>query len=357
MDPLTSARHGLHTLRVPEDVGAMRRRVRDLALSLGASEATCGRAELATTELCSNVLHHAQAPGHLLLLPMVAPHGRGLEIVAVDRGRGIADLATALEGTSGRESAERVREAGSSRARGLGCGLSSVRRLASEFDIHSAVGLGTVVLARFHFEPPTSTAPLRFGALSLPAPGELENGDGWAIAQHASDCTVLLVDGLGHGPLAARAAAAALGEFRCERHGSLESYVHSAHQALRATRGAALSVCRIQADRERMEFVGLGNVEGKLHHRDGSTALTPRNGTVGMNLQPPSVHVRELPWKAGSMLILHSDGLRRPADGHELDRLWARDPSTIAAALHRDFCRGRDDATVLVVRDARAATS
>ena len=55
--------------------------------------------------------------------------------------------------------------------------------------------------------------------------------------------------------------------------------------------------------------------------------------------------------KEGSLVLLHSDGL---ASRWQLDRyagLALKHPSLIAGVLYRDSARGRDDVTVLVVRE------
>jgi serine/threonine protein phosphatase PrpC len=60
-------------------------------------------------------------------------------------------------------------------------------------------------------------------------------------------------------------------------------------------------------------------------------------------------------WPERALLIMHSDGVsnRWSLDAHE--GLIGRHPAVVAAVLLRDFGRGRDDATVLVVRSDRRA--
>jgi hypothetical protein len=50
--------------------------------------------------------------------------------------------------------------------------------------------------------------------------------------------------------------------------------------------------------------------------------------------------------------VLHSDGVGSRWDLAEYPGLSTRHPALIAGVLHRDFSRGRDDATVVVVRRA-----
>lgn len=346
MDPLAAAGTILHPLKAPEDVGAVRRLVHALALQMGASAADCGRAELAVTELGTNTLHHARPGGYLLVQRLAPPHGRGLEILAVDRGPGIRQLGSVLQGTA------RATDVAVSPMSGLGCGLSSVSRIASDFDVHTSEQ-GTVVLARFCFEPPLRSPHFRWGAVSVPLLGEQENGDGWACVADEFGCGVLVADGLGHGPAAARASGAAVEMFQRAGALDIERYFDDAHLALRGTRGAAVSVCKVVLADETLLFAGLGNVEGRCHGKEASTGFTPRSGTVGMNVQPSKIQVRRLAWEPGCILVMHSDGVRQHFDLGTLRDLRQRDPTLVAAVLHRDHGRGRDDATVVVLQDTR----
>ena len=57
------------------------------------------------------------------------------------------------------------------------------------------------------------------------------------------------------------------------------------------------------------------------------------------------------PWPAGATIVLQSDGLgtRWTFDGYP--GLVRRHPLLAAAVLYRDFRRGNDDTTVVVVRE------
>ena len=63
----------------------------------------------------------------------------------------------------------------------------------------------------------------------------------------------------------------------------------------------------------------------------------------------------EIPWPAGSALVMHSDGIGSRWTLERYPGLLTRDPAVIAAVLYRDFCRGTDDATVLVAREVHPA--
>jgi phosphoserine phosphatase RsbX len=110
-----------------EDVAHARIRTRDLASAMGFKQPALDAIATAVSEIARNIVEHADE-GEIVL----TPRPRGLEIVARDRGPGIADVQLALQDsytTTG----------------GLGCGLSGARRLVDELEIASEPGVGTVV--------------------------------------------------------------------------------------------------------------------------------------------------------------------------------------------------------------------
>ncbi|HVR53406.1 MAG TPA: ATP-binding protein, partial [Pseudorhodoferax sp.] len=180
-------------------VGEARRHAAQLSARLALDETTAGRLALVVTELGNNLVRHAQA-GRLLIAQR--QHGEPeVEVLALDDGPGIADPARALVD-------------GFSTGGTPGTGLGAVRRLASDFDLHSEAGVGTVVLARVRPEGlHRPQRAFRWGAVMLCAPGEQVCGDAWALALDGSAAAVLMADGLGHGPQAAEASQAAVAQF------------------------------------------------------------------------------------------------------------------------------------------------
>ncbi len=336
---MTQASHELFHIRDRSDVGAARRAVDALASSAGVAEQESESAQIAATELGTNIIRHGE-DGYLLL--RLLDHCRGLEILAVDRGRGIADPAGALSGvgaTSG----------------GLGVGLGSVRRLATGFDLYTRVSKGTVVLGRFSTgHSPDEMEPggsLRAGGVSLAViPGDL-NGDGWAVTLDESSCSALVVDGLGHGPSAHQAAQVCLAAFDAEYDGDLCRWLGAAHRAMRQTRGGVAALARIDLAAGRVRFAGVGNIQGKVVGRGRTLGLVSQPGMMGTEYQTPRPRLLDLPWIPGASLILWSDGIRSDVAFEPDTKLLTHDPTTVAAMLHRDFARGTDDATVVIVQD------
>ena len=331
METLSEAAHRRHAVGVEEDVGALRRAVGRLAA--GRPGVRSGEAELVATELATNILRHAP-PGYVLCRAA----GAGIELLAVDRGPGLRRL-------------DRWRSWGVAAQSGLGAGLAGVERMATTFDLYSERGRGAVVLARLG-PPPAGTDGFRWGAVGVPQDGEDESGDGWIVACDGL-LSALVVDGLGHGPSAHAAAAAAISVLGGRPQADLAAFVRRAHEATRGTRGAALGACSIDCAAGELTFAGVGNVRARLLLDGESRSLISREGTLGTQAtapNPPIVHQR---WAPGAVLVLASDGLRGAWDLRAYSVLLGHDPAVVAAVLHRDHARGTDDATVLVVEGAR----
>ena len=316
-------------------VGAARRAVRSLVARLGLPETDAAPAELALTELATNVERHAGGDGYALLRTVAEE--RGIEILVVDRGPGTSAPAPALGAASP--------------SGGLGIGLDSVRRLASSFELYAPPGKGRVTLARFSFDDSPTPLPIAYAGVSVPVLPLDVNGDGWAVTIDEGGCTVLVVDGLGHGPGAHRAAQAALRTFEEGFGRDICSWFPRAHEVMRGTRGGVAGIARIDIGRRVVTFAGVGNVTGSVVLDGSSRALLSRPGVLGTEHRLPSPYLMETPWTADSALVLWTDGLksRITLDGHP--GLLDHDPALVAALLHRDFAKGNDDATVVVVRE------
>jgi hypothetical protein len=239
-----------------------------------------------------------------------------------------------------------------------GTGLGAVRRLSNEFDIFSLrqgrAGNGTVVLSRMWQTESDAKTPghLHTGVICLPNPGEVTCGDSWGVfPQSDGRCAVIVADGLGHGFMAAEASRAAVRLF-AENYARLPGAAEvfsTIHAGLRSTRGAAVSIAEIPADRKEVRFTGVGNVTGVVVPVGGpaKTAVC-HNGTLGVQFRRAQTF--NYPVSAGSLFICYSDGLATHWDITDYPGLISRHPSVIAGVLYRDHRRKRDDVTVLVAR-------
>jgi anti-sigma regulatory factor (Ser/Thr protein kinase) len=301
----------------------------------GFGDTDSGRVALVATELATNILKHGNG-GEVLVGPYGEGADGGIELIALDKGPGIANVAASLVD-------------GYSTAGTPGNGLGAVVRQSHFVDVASWPGNGTAVLARLRRgQPPQGSGDQsRVGAISVPMLGQEVCGDSWSVSVGPEETTLLVADGLGHGPEAAEAAVEAVRlfhRFKGHRAPVLLEYIHG---GLRATRGAAVSVARFQPASGKMIYTGVGNVAGVIAVNGDLRRMVSMPGTAGHNAR--KIQAFEYPFTAG-LVILHSDGI---ASSWTLDRypnLAARHPTLIAAVLYRDLTRHRDDATVLVAK-------
>jgi hypothetical protein len=196
---------------------------------------------------------------------------------------------------------------------------------------------------------PRRPRAIEFGGVSVPKHGEQVCGDAWAAECWRDQVTVLVADGLGHGLSAHEAARAATDTLRAHPQDAPAAIVEACHGALARTRGAALAVAQLVASAERGTFAGVGNIVCRIDGTSASRHLVSHNGTVGHTMR--KVQEFSFPWPAGALLILHSDGLGTHWDLAAYPGLGMRHPALISAVLYRDYDRGRDDVSVVVLRN------
>ena len=300
-----------------------------VAHALGFEERRRSDIGIVVTELSNNLLAHA-GKGEVLICPVHAGT-EWLDILAIDNGQGIRDVAHAFED-------------GVSTGGTAGQGLGAVKRLSDDISVYSVDGRGTVVFCRFRLSAIPNKNPL--GVVSIPIHGEVENGDSYLVIPGAGRSFYMVVDGLGHGPLASQAAAEAVKAVgRCWRE-SLGEIMTATHNALRATRGAAMSIAVVDHERSVVAYAGVGNISALLGNGNTTRNMVSQNGTLGMSL--PKIQEYSYPYEPGMLLLMFSDGMtsRCNLSGHP--GLHNRPPGLIAGLLYREYKRGRDDATVLV---------
>ena len=310
--------------------GHARRVAQRLAEQHGFDATDAGRVALLATELASNVLKHA-GRGELHLRAIHGHDGRGIEIIAVDRGPGF-DLDQCLTD-------------GFSTGGTQGIGLGALARQAQVFDAYSD-GRGSVLLAQL-FPRGVQPPPWRFGVSQHSFPGEADCGDAWHVAFDGQRCSALVIDGIGHGELAQQAAFAGAGAFAESPLDSPVTLFGSMHQAMSGSRGGAAAIVQVDGERRMLDFAGIGNIGASLIGNDGSRGLASHPGIVGVRFR--KAHVFNYPQGDAHLLVLYSDGLQSRWNLLDYPGLVHRHPAIIAALLHRDFCRGRDDVTVLAL--------
>jgi anti-sigma regulatory factor (Ser/Thr protein kinase) len=344
-----------------------------IAARLGFGEALLSHVATVVDECCENVLRHATS-GELLVCPLTNSADAhlggavrfGIELLSIDTGGGVADVDARI-------------------AHGLFTaipsdnGLEQARKLVDEFDIWSQPGLGTALRIVMWSDAPSGlwaaraqalpAGTVQFGAINLALRNQEVSGDTWTYTDGPHGFTVMIADGLGHGPLANTAAVAATRSLSEHGDAPLVDIVGVAHQALRPTVGAALGLARLPPHKDSSRsgdpgtdtsgritsplddvarFCGIGNVAASVWMPSGHRHLASHPGIVGHTIRKTQEF--NAPWGPDALLVLHSDGLATRWDLARYPGLSIRHPSVIAAVLYRDHSRAHDDITVFVAR-------
>lgn len=181
-------------------------------------------------------------------------------------------------------------------------------------------------------------------------PGQSETGDRAWVKASSTSARVAVVDGIGHGPGAARAAEAAISTLEENAEDSPADLLLRSHERLRSTRGAVMSVVAFCGVENTMTWAGIGDVEGILFRR---RAQPPRNhetlvqaaGVLGTSQAQVKAHIHNI--SKGDVVILATDGVRPLLLEWEELRGSAQ---SIADRLLDRYAIGTDDALILVAR-------
>jgi anti-sigma regulatory factor (Ser/Thr protein kinase) len=293
-------------------VGAARRGAVAVAAALGFNETARGKVALIVTEVANNLVNHA-SKGELLLREIEADGVDGVEILAIDKGPGMASVNQCLRD-------------GYSTAGTAGNGLGAIARLSSHLDIYSVPPAGTVLLSQLFEHPPADkppVTPIEIGVINRPKPGQEVCGDAWAVKSLHDRHLFFVVDGLGHGPEAADASRAAV--------------------------QAAAAITEIDLSNRGVCFAGIGNISATIASPNHSQSMVSHNGIVGHRMH--RVQEFTYSWPADAVLVMHSDGLSNRWTLDQYPGLQRRRPALMAGVLYRDFQREIDDATVLVASE------
>jgi hypothetical protein len=197
----------------------------------------------------------------------------------------------------------------------------------------------------------TSVACLDWAVAGRPLPGEDVSGD-LAVCIPVGDGALLAtIDGLGHGAEAAKASEIARDTIAAHSSEPLATVLRHCHVGLARTRGAAITLARVQCGAGMVQWVGVGNVEAYLVRRgeSGHASMVASavlfGGAAGYRLPRLRDGVVEL--RAEDLLIMATDGLDR---NFVPGVATARPVDRIAATILDRHARAIDDALVAVAR-------
>jgi phosphoserine phosphatase RsbX len=201
--------------------------------------------------------------------------------------------------------------------------------------------------------PGETVAGLRtidWAVASRELPGQNVCGDCHIIKAVDGGVLASVMDGLGHGEEARVAVETAARIIEEHSDWPLEWLIRRCHEALAHTRGAVMTLVRLNVLLSELTWLGIGNVEAVLFRASSQTTSTAEravlhSGLVGYRLtqvQPDSVSITP-----GDLLIIVTDGIAL-----EFHKTLVRSdsPQQIADGILKRHFKGNDDALVLVLR-------
>jgi serine phosphatase RsbU (regulator of sigma subunit) len=199
--------------------------------------------------------------------------------------------------------------------------------------------------------------PIEWAAKSRPRPGENVCGDRLlAVDVNGTGALIGVLDGLGHGAEAAEAANCGVEVLRNARSEPLDVLVQRCHRALSGTRGAAMTLARIDFQADTLSWVGIGNVAADLvaKHPAGvevRSSARLAGGIVGYRI-PEVLTPQEVPIRPGDLLVIASDGI---VEDHLDDIDFSAPALVIADQILHSHAKDNDDALVLAARHRGAS--
>lgn len=186
-----------------------------------------------------------------------------------------------------------------------------------------------------------------WGAYNRAKQGQSISGDAWLVETlNGSSVLAAVVDGLGGGEEAARAARLAETIFREHAERPLQEIVRISHDALHTTRGAVAGLLRIDPEQNRASYIGVGNIGIYVYSRKPIKPIS-KNGILGYRL--PTLLELTYTYDPGDLFVLYSDGVSSHfAQDLHLD--IRQPPQKLAEQIVQTYGKQSDDATVVVVQ-------
>jgi anti-sigma regulatory factor (Ser/Thr protein kinase)/serine/threonine protein phosphatase PrpC len=333
------------------DIGICRRKVVGLAKKAGFDDIKTGEVAIMVTELATNVLKYGGRKGRILACQLEnEKRQKAIEIWCCDMGNGISDFNQSVTD-------------GYTQHNTLGIGLGTIRRFSDELEINpisiqQLYDSGLSELKSYkHCIRSLKWVPVKHwigtnkslttGAASRCKPGEKLNGDTYVINHLSQTETVAaVIDGLGHGKEANVASQMAREQILLRPELPPDTLMRHIHNGIRGTRGAVIGLVHTDTQNNKLQFTGIGNIEGFLNTSSGKKNLISFAGIVGHNMRTPRIF--EFDFNPGDFLCLTTDGITSRWDPGDMN--WKDHPQQNAEFILNNFSRQNDDATVLIFR-------
>jgi len=186
-----------------------------------------------------------------------------------------------------------------------------------------------------------------WGAVCRAKQGQVVSGDVYLVLEYNDD-TVLaaVIDGLGGGAEAERAARLAAQTIEQYPEYPLQELIRRSHTALHSTRGAVIGLLRLDLAASGASYVGVGNIGLQVYSRQPIKPIS-KNGILGFRL-PTLLELRYV-YDPGDVFVLYSDGVSANfAQDAKVD--LKQPPQSMAEHILGTYGKFTDDATVVVIK-------
>jgi phosphoserine phosphatase RsbX len=165
-----------------------------------------------------------------------------------------------------------------------------------------------------------------------------EYGDGFVLAS--------VIDGLGGGVEAERAARLAAQLLKQHPEAPLQELIRRSHTELHSTRGAVIGLLRLDLAASQASYVGVGNIGVQVYSRQPIRPIS-KNGILGFRL--PSLLELRYSYDPGDLFVIYSDGISNHFTQDTTIDL-KQSPQRMAEQVLAQYGKLSDDATVVVIK-------
>ncbi len=188
---------------------------------------------------------------------------------------------------------------------------------------------------------------ITWGAVCRAKQGQSISGDVYVVREYAEGQTLIsIIDGLGCGIEAERAARLAAQLLERYPDYPLQDLIRRSHTALHSTRGAVIGILRLEQASSQATYIGVGNIGVQVYSRQPIKPIS-KNGILGFRM-PTLLELRYV-YDPGDIFVLYSDGVSSSfAQDSKID--IKQPPQCLAEQILETYGKHIDDATVVAVK-------
>jgi negative regulator of sigma-B (phosphoserine phosphatase) len=188
---------------------------------------------------------------------------------------------------------------------------------------------------------------MKFGAATRPNLGSKYNGDMYLIKEFDHKILISIIDGLGHGELAAVASSRCVKCLEEHYEKGLARIFELCDNELRKTNGVVMGMILIDLEHSTLTCAGVGNISARVISANPIHFIS-KYGIVGYKL--PKIKEYKYPYTDGDTILMYSDGISSKVTQYPASLLLIKDVQEAANEIMKLYGKDEDDATVIVAR-------